>query len=198
MEFLQELFSNKALTYTEFAGILAQHKEIKLANLAGGDYVGSEKYKALLAQQARTKQQLADAQQALEKWETIDVEELKTTAETYKTLAEKTQQEAEENLFALQCQMAAERQSGEVLFSSASAKKAFMAALLEKRLPLEAGQLQGFAEFEAEWRENDPAAFADEGPLPRIVAPITPPVPESGWREKLGQNYQNAKQEQAE
>ena len=55
MEFLKELFSGKALTFEEFVQAINAHngneankeKQIKLANLGGGEYVGKGKYDAL-------------------------------------------------------------------------------------------------------------------------------------------------------
>lgn len=55
MEFLKELFSDKALTYDEFVQAINAHngneankeKQIKIANLGSGEYVGKGKYDAL-------------------------------------------------------------------------------------------------------------------------------------------------------
>ena len=47
-------------------------------------------------------------------------------------------------------------------FSSKSAKDAFVHALQQKKLPLKDESLQGYSEFLAAYRQNDPKAFADE------------------------------------
>ena len=43
VEFLKALFSDKALTFDEFAKAVADSKDIKLANLADGKYVDKQK-----------------------------------------------------------------------------------------------------------------------------------------------------------
>lgn len=47
-------------------------------------------------------------------------------------------------------------------FSSKSAGEAFLSALKTRNLPVEQDQLQGFDCFLEEYRQNDPAAFAQE------------------------------------
>lgn len=55
MEFLKELFGDKSFSYTEFVNAINAHngdgankdKQIKLGNLAGGEYIGKGKYDAL-------------------------------------------------------------------------------------------------------------------------------------------------------
>lgn len=44
MEFLKELFGEKALTYAELETALKDSDKIKIANLAGGAYVGKEEF----------------------------------------------------------------------------------------------------------------------------------------------------------
>ena len=58
-------------------------------------------------------------------------------------------------------------------FTSASAKKAFMADLSAKNLPLQGDSLLGFDDFVKTYRENDPGAFAADTKPARIVASAT-------------------------
>lgn len=194
MEFLKDFFNDGTLTFEELGKRVEESGAVKLANLADGAYVGTDKYKALLAQQAETKQQLTQTAAELEAFAALDIPGLQNAAETYRAEAEQAKAEAGEQVRQAQYRMAAMEHSAGLGFSSASAKKAFIDALLEKRLPLENGRLEGFAEFEQEWRSADPDAFASEA-APRFVAPATPPALETGWREKLGRNYLNARQQ---
>lgn len=58
MEFLKEIFGEGPLTYAQLVEKLKDNKDIKLANLAGGEYVGKDKYTAL-EEKLRTAEQLA-------------------------------------------------------------------------------------------------------------------------------------------
>jgi len=69
MEFLKPVFADKALTYDELAAALKDNKEIKLANLASGQYVDKEKFD-------RAETQANDLQAQLKQRDT-DIEELK-------------------------------------------------------------------------------------------------------------------------
>lgn len=46
MEFLKEIFGDKALTYADLEAALKDNEKVKLGNLAGGAYVGKEKFDA--------------------------------------------------------------------------------------------------------------------------------------------------------
>jgi Phage minor structural protein GP20. len=69
MEFLKSIFGEKALTYAELEATLKDNKEIKLANLASGQYVDKEKFD-------RAETQANDLQAQLKQRDT-DIEELK-------------------------------------------------------------------------------------------------------------------------
>lgn len=65
---------------------------------------------------------------------------------------------------------AAERAVSGLKFSSDSAKKAFLADLTAKKLPLQDGKLLGFDDFAKAYKEADPGAFLPEGGVPRVTA----------------------------
>lgn len=46
MDFLKEIFGDKALTYAELEAALKGSTTVKLGNLAGGAYVGKDKFDA--------------------------------------------------------------------------------------------------------------------------------------------------------
>lgn len=198
MDFLEEYFEGKAITYDQLAQKMKSDDKVKVANLANGDYVSVEKYKALVAQQSELKKELAAAQGELESKNEVDVESLKAQADEYKLQAEQVRKEAEEELKSLSYAMAVQESCAELDFSSASAKRAFMDELQKENLPLENGIITGFEEFLENWRQKDPKAFAEESIAPRLVAPSEPLASASGWREKIGLNYQSAKLEEFE
>lgn len=65
MEFLKELFGDKALTFDQFAAKVNERK-MKLANISDGAYVGREKFDTLTADRNGLKQRLDDANAKLE------------------------------------------------------------------------------------------------------------------------------------
>lgn len=83
------------------------------------------------------------------------------------------QKAADAKVAELQAGYAAQNAAAGLHFTSASAKKAFMADLAAKNLPLQGDSLLGFDDFVKSYRENDPGAFAADTKPPRIVASAT-------------------------
>ncbi|MEE0709910.1 MAG: phage scaffolding protein [Gemmiger sp.] len=88
----------------------------------------------------------------------------------WRAKAEKAENDAKEQVAALQNDFAAQTAISSVKFSSESAKKAFLSDLKAKNLPLQEGKLLGFDDYLANYKKNDPGAFAPEGGLPRMAA----------------------------
>lgn len=88
----------------------------------------------------------------------------------WRVKAEKAENDAKEQVAALQNDFAAQTAISAVKFSSESAKKAFLSDLKAKNLPLQEGKLLGFDDYLANYKKNDPGAFAPEGGLPRMAA----------------------------
>lgn len=88
----------------------------------------------------------------------------------WRAKAEKAENDAKEQVAALQNDFAAQTAISVVKFSSESAKKAFLSDLKAKNLPLQEGKLLGFDDYLANYKKNDPGAFAPEGGLPRMAA----------------------------
>lgn len=65
---------------------------------------------------------------------------------------------------------AAQNAAAGLKFSSESAKKAFLADLSAKKLPVQDGALLGFDDFVKTYKESDPAAFAPDVKPPRFAA----------------------------
>ena len=100
MEFLKELFGDKALTYDDFSKAV-EAKKIKLADLSGGAYVSKEKLDAKIEELKTVQSSLAEKDAALKKWDGVDLEKLKAeneakTQELNKQLADLKKQNAVE------------------------------------------------------------------------------------------------------
>lgn len=91
----------------------------------------------------------------------------------WKAKAAAAQQAADSKVTELQAGYAAQQAISGMKFSSESAKKAFLADLTAKKLPLQDGKLLGFDDFAKSYREADPGAFVPEGGVPRVTAGAT-------------------------
>lgn len=92
----------------------------------------------------------------------------------WKTKAAQAQQQADQQIAELKAGYAADSAASGLKFTSDSAKKAFMADLKAKKLPLQDdGTLLGFDDYVASYKKTDPGAFAPEGGLPRVSGSAT-------------------------
>lgn len=82
----------------------------------------------------------------------------------WKNKAQQARQQAEQQVLAMKARYAEANAAAGIEFSSASARKAFLADLAEKKLPVqEDGTLLGFADYVKAYKQNDPGAFAAKG-----------------------------------
>lgn len=92
----------------------------------------------------------------------------------WKTKAAQAQQQADQQIADLKAGYAADSAASGLKFTSDSAKKAFMADLKAKKLPLQDdGTLLGFDDYVSSYKKTDPGAFAPEGGLPRVSGSAT-------------------------
>lgn len=80
MDFLKDIFGEKALTFAEFTAALKDNKDVKLANLASGDYVGKEKFEAEAEKLKTANGTIKQLQEQVKKFDGVDVEALKNAA----------------------------------------------------------------------------------------------------------------------
>lgn len=188
MEFLKHIFEDEALTYGQFAermkGAGRDGVDMKLADLSQGGYVGAEKHRAAVAERNDLREKVAGL---------ADAEALKAESEAWRAKAEVALADADRALKDAEYRAAVGEACRGLEFSSPSARSAFVAAVREAQLPLGDGVLEGFDGFAATWRERDPAAFVENGPLPRFTAGSLPPVAEENWRDKAARNYLKAR-----
>lgn len=80
MEFLKEILGEEL--YAQVAAKLEGNKDVKLANLASGEYVSKSKYDDELAVKEKRIQELADT---IKNFEGVDVKQLQADVENWKT-----------------------------------------------------------------------------------------------------------------
>lgn len=80
MEKLKELFGTEALTWEQLTEKLKDNKEVKLANLATGNYVDKKKYDDKIAELATANQTITGLQDTVKKFDGVDVDGLKKAA----------------------------------------------------------------------------------------------------------------------
>lgn len=117
----------------------------------------------LTAERDTARTNLADANRKLEGYDP-----------DWKQKAAQAQQQADQQIAELKAGYAADSAASGLKFTSDSAKKAFMADLKAKKLPLQDdGTLLGFDDYVASYKKTDPGAFAPEGGLPRVSGSAT-------------------------
>lgn len=77
MEFLKTVFGDKALTYAELETVLKDSKEIKLGNLATGQYVDKAKLDGKINELTTANDTIKQLQETVKKFDGVDVEKLK-------------------------------------------------------------------------------------------------------------------------
>ena len=84
MEFLKSIFGDAALTYDQLAEKLKGSADVKLANLASGQYVDKGKFDAAQTELAGIREQLKSANEAIDGFKKLDPEGLKKAAQEWK------------------------------------------------------------------------------------------------------------------
>lgn len=117
----------------------------------------------LTAERDTARTSLADANKKLEGYDP-----------EWKTKADQARQQSEQQVAEMKAWYAATSAASSLKFTSDSAKKAFLADLNAKKLPLQDdGTLLGFDDYVASYKKTDPGAFAPEGGLPRVSGSAT-------------------------
>lgn len=169
MEFLKEVFGSEALTYDQLAEKLSGNKAIKLANLAGGSYISREKFAALEQERDGLKSQLGEANAKIEEFKGMDIDGIRAAADEWKTKYDTDTAALQQQLAEKDYSYSVREAVGGMKFTSESAKRAFIADLSLKKLPLQDGKLLGLDDFVKSYKESDPDAFVPEGGVPKLV-----------------------------
>ena len=133
----------------------------KIMDLHGADLERQKQtITTLTTERDAARTQLADANKKLEGYDP-----------DWKQKASDAEQKAAAQVSALKADYAAENAAAGLKFSSVSAKKAFLADLKAKKLPLQDGKLLGFDDYLKNYKETDPGAFAPDKPAPTVTVP---------------------------
>lgn len=158
MEFLKEPLGDEL--YTQIVEKL-KDSDIKLANLAGGEYVARRKLDEANEQLKTAQESLADRDSQLETLKGLDPEGMKTKIEQLQAENATAQAEATRKIDEYRADAAAHALSAGIKFTSELARKAFIGDLKSAGLKLdESGAFTGADDFVKKMREDNPDAFA--------------------------------------
>ena len=140
----------------------------------GKDIEGQKKLVASLTTERDTLHtQLEQAGETIKGFEKLDVDGIKTKAAEWETKYNTDTQALKDQLAAKEYEYSVNGAVAGLKFTSESARKAFVADLTGKQLPVQEGKLLGFEDFVKTYKESDPHAFApeDDGePAPHVVS----------------------------
>lgn len=85
MDKLKELFGTEALTFEQLEEKLKDNKDVKLANLASGNYVDKTKYESKVTELATLQETVNGLKDTVAKFDGVDVEKLKQDAKDWET-----------------------------------------------------------------------------------------------------------------
>lgn len=108
------------------------------------------------------KDQLAAANNEIKSYKDMDIDGIKAKASEWETKYNTDTEALKNQLAEAQYGFAVKDSVSGMNFTSASAKKAFIADLTAKKLPLQEGKLLGLEDFVKSYKESDPGAFASE------------------------------------
>lgn len=160
-DFLKKLFEEGALTFDQFVEKLNADKDIKLANLADGAYVGKEKFDAKVTELTGVKKQLDDANATIQSYKDMDIDGIKKSAsdweEKYNTETAALQKKLDDQAV----EFAAKTYLGGFQYTDDLVKEAIYAKFMAKGFKLgEDGKFEGADAFMAELKTAYPSSFA--------------------------------------
>lgn len=160
MEFLKDIFGDQALTYSELETALKANKEIKLANLASGQYVDKEKL-------IKAEGDIQTMQKTIRDLQALDAEGLKSQLGTL-------QKKYDDDLEALNAKLTGQALNSKVDMALKDAKaknlKAVRALLDMDKVSLENDEVVGLEEQLAGITKDNPFLFGDDKNPPPPVA----------------------------
>lgn len=141
----------------------------KVSEEIGKGFVSKADFNLKNEELKTVKGQLDTANAEIKSYKDMDIDGIKQSAANWETKYNADTQALRDQLAQTQYSHAAEQTVAGLKFTSESAKKAFVADLISKKLPLEDGKLLGFEDFKKGYQEADPGAFAPETPTPTFT-----------------------------
>lgn len=170
MEYLKSVFGDKALTFAELEAALKDNKEIKLANLASGQYVDKDKFDKAELKAGDLQTQLTAANDTIKGFKDLDPDGLKKSVKDW-------EKKYQDDTNALNLKLTEQTKNSKIEFALLTAKakntKAARALLDESKISLDGENLLGLNE-QLETLKKD-AAYLFEGEKPN-----NPPPPAGG------------------
>ncbi len=142
--------------------------QVKIGNLGSGNYVGKEKFDAKETEITGLKEQLKNANAEIQSYKDMDIDSIKKSVSDWETKYNKDTQELQDKLVKKDYEYKVKEKVSGLKFTSESAKKSFMADLMEKNLKLENDTILGFDDFVKNYKETDPNAFESEQKPPQF------------------------------
>ena len=142
--------------------------QVKIGNLGSGNYVGKEKFDAKETEITGLKEQLKNANAEIQSYKDMDIDSIKKSVSDWETKYNKDTQELQDKLVKKDYEYIVKEKVSGLKFTSESAKKSFMADLMEKNLKLENDTILGFDDFVKNYKETDPNAFESEQKQPQF------------------------------
>lgn len=112
---------------------------------------------------------LGDVEKTLKSFDGVDVEGLRGEIKKLQGDLDAKEQDFARKMKERDYSDAVKESTAGMQFSSNSAKKAFVADLVEKQLPLQDGKLLGLEDFKKEYEKADPDAFAKQDSPPNFA-----------------------------
>lgn len=122
----------------------------------------TSKVKKLEGERDSWKDQYTGVKTSLDKFDGVDVDDLKAQIAEQKKKAEEAEKNANEKLAARDYADAVKANTAGIKFSSAAAQRDFESQLKSKNLPVNDGKLLGFTDFLAQYKADNEGAVLDE------------------------------------
>lgn len=187
MEFLKSIFADKAMTYDELAAALKDNKEIKLANLASGQYVDKEKFDRAETQANDLQAQLTQRDTDIEELKKVDGKGLQAKITELQT---KYDTDTRELSGKLQAQTLNSKIDIALLGAKAKNTKAVRALLDVENIKLDGDNVLGLTDQLTKVQTENPFLFGketpDNPPPPVAGSPAKPQDETSKWRAEAG------------
>lgn len=142
--------------------------QVKIGNLGSGNYVGKEKFDAKETEITGLKEQLKNANAEIQSYKDMDIDSIKQSVSDWEAKYNKDTQELQDKLVKKDYEYKVKEKVSGLKFTSESAKKSFIADLMQKNLKLENDTILGFDDFVKNYKETDPNAFENEQKPPQF------------------------------
>lgn len=163
MDFLKELFGDKAMTFDELKAAVEANGKMKIINLKDGGYVDKDKFTAKEAEATALKEQITNANKQIDDFKKLDVEGIKAAADKYKSDYEAAQSKYQADIEKMKLDYAIER---ELRNAKAKNVKAVKALLDLDKVKLDGESLLGLTE-QLETTKTDAPYLFDEADDPK-------------------------------